>query len=330
RVPWFGESPKMLESRRLTPLTIVVIAALTLCILLRRPGSGGARVPALRPHRGSPAQESSFAYASLCVGDAILSGTLVLFHSLRKVNANADLVAMTYNVSEESLRHLHRYGVRTYPVEPLEVETVISSRLEAMEARDDILWTKLRVWQLEDYTRVIMMDADLLVLRNSDELFEYPELAACPMADQKEKIQFYQTAEYGLAVRNKVDRKKDRSNLLPGWSGLNSGVTVLAPSNLTFTLMMNELSIIPHRPCCPSQEFIFHYFEERGRFFRLPLVYNSRLSEDGEGGPMPLHIKIYHFVSGKPWKKRDSFVLNKIWWQYKEEVDAMLGLQTVE
>ncbi|KAJ3210154.1 hypothetical protein HDU67_005613 [Dinochytrium kinnereticum] len=190
---------------------------------------------------GKPLKRPRYAYATLCIGDGILPGALVLYHSLKKVKAQAEFVAMTYNMSKKSLEILHSQGIRTHPVQPLDVRTYIASRVQSMEQRDWILWTKLRVWQLEDFDKVILMDSDLIVLKNTDELFQMPELSANAMSDPSEKIQFYSTSEYGLAVRNQVSKYK-RSTLIRGWSGLNSGVTVLRPSNITFSLLLNELS----------------------------------------------------------------------------------------
>ncbi|KAJ0014426.1 hypothetical protein Pint_19887 [Pistacia integerrima] len=39
-------------------------------------------------------------------------------------------------------------------------------------------YSKLRVWQLIEYEKVIFIDADLLVLRNIDKFFSYPQLSA--------------------------------------------------------------------------------------------------------------------------------------------------------
>ncbi|KAJ3412082.1 hypothetical protein HDV05_001306 [Chytridiales sp. JEL 0842] len=278
--------------------------------------------PPLVNDPSSPPQKWHNAFASLCVGDSIVYGTLVLFYSLKLVNSKADLVALTHNLSSTAIDKLHRFGVRTYPVEPLSVETYMLQKAESMEMRDTILWSKLRAWQLEDYEKVIMLDSDLLVLKNLDELFQMPELAGSPMSDPKEKIQFFKTSEYGLRVRNKVDRHKT-TGLQEGWSGLNSGVTVIQPNNGTFTKMLNELSIIPNRPCCPSQEFIFHYFEERLSYHRIPFIYNTRAS-DGDGGKVTSNTKVYHFVGAKPWKKKDRSKFNLLWWTFRKKVEDIV------
>jgi hypothetical protein len=71
------------------------------------------------------------------------------------------------------------------------------------------------------------------------------------MVNLKEKTLFFQSQELGLSVRNKV--KQDGMDLFPApalvphWSGVNSGVSVLTPSNETFAELVNEISIFPNR-----------------------------------------------------------------------------------
>jgi alpha-N-acetylglucosamine transferase len=92
------------------------------------------------------------------------------------------MVAMIYGMSDTSQAMLHAFGIRTYVVSSLDMDLYRSSEKgENMESRDGILWSKLRVWQLEDYDKVVMLDTDLIVLKNCDELFLYPEFAASPM-----------------------------------------------------------------------------------------------------------------------------------------------------
>ncbi|KAJ3407288.1 hypothetical protein CcCBS67573_g02308 [Chytriomyces confervae] len=283
------------------------------------------------------ADAQKYAYASLCFGDVTVDGTLVLFMALKAHNAQADFVALTHNLSRAAETRLARHGVRSISVEPLQTKKhyMTAKKKPQTDFRDAILWSKLRAWQLTDYSKVIMMDADLLVLENVDELFQMPQVAASAMVHPSEKISFFKTSEYGMRPRNKIDRKSRDSSVLEGWSGLNSGVTVLKPSNETFQNLLSELSIIPNRPCCPSQEFIYNFFEERKQYFRLPAVYNGRVissaanggddedTEDSNASSLALRqlTKIHHFVGAKPWKKRDvSSVMNRLWWEYMDKV----------
>lgn len=205
--------------------------------------------PLLTLANGNPEQAHPHAYATLCVGDSFVLGTLVLFHSLRRTGARADFVALTAKLSPSSVQMLQNYGIRVFVVQPLQISLYSSYQHQKSDARDSILWTKLRVWQLIDYAKVVMLDSDLLALKNSDELFEMPEFASTPMVDPKEKTLFFKTSDLGLKLRNKIkeDFPLSSSSVLLNWSGVNSGVSVLKPDNATFTDILNELSILPNR-----------------------------------------------------------------------------------
>lgn len=265
---------------------------------------------------------------------------MVLFHSLLKSGTKRNLVAMYRNLSENNIARLRRLGVTLIPNNPLDIMFISSD--EGMEERDQKLFSKLRVWELVEYTKVVQMDSDMVVLKNIDELFRLPEITASAMSDTDEKIIFFERAGVKLSDYIRL-QGLDSPRLLPGWSGLNSGIVVLKPSLETFHDMMQQLSQYPKRVCCPSQEFIYNYFEQQGGFFRLPLVYNTRrLSNLDIGDPRQLKLllpqaKVFHYVFHvKPWsippgEQRVDFVEH--WWKLSEEVDKFLikeGLGIVE
>jgi glycogenin glucosyltransferase len=39
-------------------------------------------------------------------------------------------------------------------------------------------FTKLRIWQQTKFTKIVFFDADVIALKNVDELFQYEELSA--------------------------------------------------------------------------------------------------------------------------------------------------------
>jgi glycogenin glucosyltransferase len=43
-----------------------------------------------------------------------------------------------------------------------------------------ITFTKLHLWSLEQFSKVVFLDADTLVLKNVDDLFDHDEFSACP------------------------------------------------------------------------------------------------------------------------------------------------------
>ncbi|MBV2186196.1 MAG: glycosyl transferase, partial [Rhizobium sp.] len=72
---------------------------------------------------------------------------------------------------------------------------------------------KLRLWQLIDYATCIFIDADAIVLKTIDKLFDYPEFSAAPNVYES----------------------------LADFHRLNSGVFVAKPSLATFGAMLKQL-----------------------------------------------------------------------------------------
>nr|GEW16031.1 putative UDP-glucuronate:xylan alpha-glucuronosyltransferase 3 [Tanacetum cinerariifolium] len=78
------------------------------------------------------------------------------------------------------------------------------------DAYNEYNYSKFRLWQLTNYDKIIFIDADLLILRNIDFLFEMPEITA---------------------IGNNATL-------------FNSGVMVIEPSNCTFKLLMDHINEI--------------------------------------------------------------------------------------
>jgi lipopolysaccharide biosynthesis glycosyltransferase len=143
-------------------------------------------------------------------------------------------------------------------------------------------------------------------------------------------MKFKKNGRMNFLVRNKPSDDDEYSQSLQvlNWSGVNSGVSVLKPNNDTFTELVNELSILPNRVCCPSQEFLYYFFEQRNMYFRLPPVYNGRMSThltDHEWASYLMEMKIYHFLGTKPWKKRAGAQMNRLWWKYRDELNQEMS-----
>ncbi len=168
------------------------------------------------------------AYVTLVTNDDFAIGAATLMRSLAHVGTGADRVVMlSGGVSETAVARLAATGARLVPVEPLPV----SDAFAASHARDRLHgaapftkgtkpafhtpldnFMKLRLWQL-DYDRVVFLDADTLVLRDIDRLFEYPEFCAAPNVYES----------------------------LSDFHRLNSGVFTARPSRTTFDAMMDRL-----------------------------------------------------------------------------------------
>lgn len=119
---------------------------------------------------------SKFAYVTLVTSDSYVVGALVLSHSLRKRGCQHDIVCIVTpeTVSTAAVSVLHSHFDRVVPVGLLRSKDY--DNLELLGRRElDVTFTKLHAWNPDvlPYTRAVFMDADTLVMRNVDELFEY-------------------------------------------------------------------------------------------------------------------------------------------------------------
>lgn len=104
------------------------------------------------------------------------------------------MVLHTGGVPEASLKRLSARGATLVPVDLLPTSAAFDARhaKSAIHARNPFTkgtkppfhtpldnFAKLRLWELP-HERAVFLDADTLVVRNIDRLFDYPELCAAP------------------------------------------------------------------------------------------------------------------------------------------------------
>lgn len=121
-----------------------------------------------------------YAWVTLATNDAYSLGALVLAHSLRRVGTKHELaVLVTPGVTEVMREKLS--SVFSVVMEVNVLDSKDEANL-ALLARPElgITFTKLHCWRLTQYDKCVFLDADTLVVRNCDELFEREELSAAP------------------------------------------------------------------------------------------------------------------------------------------------------
>ncbi|MEE4117912.1 MAG: glycosyltransferase family 8 protein [Paracoccaceae bacterium] len=229
------------------------------------------------------------AYVTLVTKADYARGAAALLRSIARTGSAADRVVLhTPAVPGEMLERLAGLGARL-------VETGLLDTSDAFDAAHakGVLhraapfgrgskppfhtpldnFVKLRVWQLEEYRRVVFVDADALVLQECDRLFAYPEFSAAPNVYES----------------------------LADFHRLNSGVFVADPSAATFARMMAALD----RPGAfwrrTDQTFLETWFPD---WHGLPVFFNM-LQYVWLNMPELWHwpsIRILHFQYDKPWQ----------------------------
>ncbi|KAL6955429.1 putative UDP-glucuronate:xylan alpha-glucuronosyltransferase 3 [Sarracenia purpurea var. burkii] len=132
-------------------------------------------------------------------------GAIAAAQSIRMAGSTRDLVVLV----DDTITDYHQRGLEAAGWKIRTIQRIRNPKAER-DAYNEWNYSKFRLWQLTDYEKIIFIDADLLILRNIDFLFEMPEISA--------------TGNNG--------------------SLFNSGVMVVEPSNRTFQLLMDHINDI--------------------------------------------------------------------------------------
>ena len=168
------------------------------------------------------------AYVTLVTNPDYLPGAVALVRSLALTGTEADVVVL-HTPPAGDLSALTALGARLAACGLLPLSDAFNAAHSRRAQHDRAPFTKggkpafhtpldnfvkLRLWQLP-YQRVVFIDADALVLRPIDRLFDYPEFSAAP------------NVYAGLA----------------DFRRLNSGVFAARPSEATFAAMLVRLDV---------------------------------------------------------------------------------------
>lgn len=259
--------------------------------------------------------EHRSAYFTLFSNDAYLPGILCLHHSLQRVNSSYPLVILTTpSVSPQyiqQLQSLHGCIIR-YSSPPLLIGIVNHSNYARPLYAE--CWTKLRMWEAEEYERIVYLDADMVVLRNIDHLFDI----CC--SDSKNG-EFYAVGDcYGGRLEAK-ERDAccffDSNTTKPEY--FNAGFCVLTPNKGEYQRMLAALPTWPERETSrfSEQDFLNYYYKDTWK--HLPYTYNAqkRIKVHHPNLWDLQQIHVVHYVDEKPWSHR--WAVENI--EYREEVE---------
>ena len=240
---------------------------------------------------------SRFSYATLVTNADYALGALALARSLAAVDSQWGLTVLTtpnaanHSDSSQGLDQLEATGATIQVVETLPTSTEFAERhsRRSQHARSPFTkgtkpifhdpldnFCKLHLWQLENFDRIVFLDADTLVVKNIDRLFGYPQFSAAP--------NLYESL---------VDMHR-----------LNSGVFVAQPARETYDHMLAMLDSPDAYWPRTDQTFLEQYFPN---WHGLPYTYNTlqyvffNLPELWQWKS----INVVHYQYEKPWQEHN-------------------------
>ncbi|XP_050221281.1 putative UDP-glucuronate:xylan alpha-glucuronosyltransferase 4 [Mercurialis annua] len=213
--------------------------------------------------RVNPNLKRKIAYATvLHSSEAYVCGAIALAQSIIQTNSTKALILLhDSSITPKSLRGLRAAGWKTKLIEP------IRSPSAKKGSYNEWNYSKLRVWQLTKYDKIIFIDADIVVLKNIDEFFTYPQLSASG---------------------------NDKSLF-------NSGIMVIEPSECMFQDLMSKTRILASYNG-GDQGFLneaFTWWHRLPKKLNYLKVYRNRINDNHR--EIPNHVYAVHLLGLKPW-----------------------------
>lgn len=263
-------------------------------------------------------------YVSILTTDSYLFGALTLWKSLMSTDPKYPFhLLITPNLSDDTKMLLDKSGINCITIDPIK-----NPILKNKNDRRYYNYSKLNMWNMVEFEKIVYLDADMVVLHNIDELFDKPNMSS--------------TNSGGWLP----DKK--------GWKQLNSGLIVLEPSNIIFEDMKKKVGVIEKEKGKGDQAFIHQYYEDwpTKNKLHLPHIYNVfdchlkgykkhfgyymdlKVKKDNSNYDEK-RVKIIHFIGQqKPWhiideiKKKenpdDEWDAKKVWVKYYRDVKSYI------
>ncbi|KAL8170883.1 hypothetical protein V2J09_022687 [Rumex salicifolius] len=187
-------------------------------------------------------------------------GAIALAQSILQTNTTKDLVLLAdASISARSIQGLSDAGWKIKRIKR------IRSPNAKPDAYNEWNYSKLRVWQLTDYDKVMFIDADFILLHNLDRFFSYPQLSAA-------------------ANNHHI---------------FNSGIMIVEPSQCFFDRMMRDRhSILSYNG--GDQGFLNELFTWWHRL-TIKLNYLKIFMKPTDSREVPNDRLTIHFLGMKPW-----------------------------
>ncbi|KAJ6360042.1 hypothetical protein OIU85_004813 [Salix viminalis] len=256
-------------------------------------------------------QRTEEAYATLLYGDEFLLGVRVLGKSIRDTGSTKDIVVL---VSD---------GVSDYAKKLLVADGWIVEKISLLanpnQVRPKRFWgvyTKLKIFNMTNYKKVVYLDADTIVVKSIEDLFKCAKF--CANLKHSER--------------------------------LNSGVMVVEPSETVFNNMMSKVTTLPSYTG-GDQGFLNSYYAEfpNAHVFqpdlpeevrktrpvpdmeRLSTLYNADVGLYMLANKWMVdenELRVIHYTLGplKPWDWWTSWLLKPVdvWQRVREQLDESL------
>eukprot|EP00252_Welwitschia_mirabilis_P010475 TRINITY_DN23754_c0_g1_i3.p1 TRINITY_DN23754_c0_g1~~TRINITY_DN23754_c0_g1_i3.p1 ORF type:complete len:372 (+),score=27.57 TRINITY_DN23754_c0_g1_i3:104-1117(+) len=288
---------------------------------------------------------SNRAYITFLAGAGdYVKGVVGLVKGLGKSKSVYPLVvAVLPDVPEEHREILRNQGCIVREIEPIYPPP--QHQVQFAMAYYVINYSKLRIWAMEEFSKMIYLDADIQVFDNIDHLFELPDGYFYAAMDCFCEKTWSHTLQYKVGYcqqsPERVEWREEEFGERPP-RYFNAGMFVFEPSISTYENLLEKLQVTPPTSFA-EQDFLNMFF--RDVYKPIPLDYNMVLAmlwRHPENVDVE-KVKVAHYCAtgSKPWRytgkeenmQRDDIkMLVKKWWEIFDDpsLDVDVTAESVE
>jgi len=209
--------------------------------------------------------QNSHAYVTALFSEDYKTAVEVLGVSLQQTRTKVDMVVMvTKSIGQEVRNELKEYGWKIFEVEEMSVNK------RSIPARWRKNLTKLKLWEMTNYNKIIYLDGDMIVLKNIDHLFTCSK-PLCATID------------------------------VPIPTKFNAGLLVLSPNSSTYGDMLEQWNNKSDFSDV-EQGLLNYYFDMDTVAGVLPFKYNAHAYANMRNVMFDIEdVHVIHFTTFKPW-----------------------------
>lgn len=243
------------------------------------------------------------AYVTLLSTDEYINGLVVLNKSLIEHNAEYLLYCLvTPNISKDNLTLLEKLNIPYIKVEQIYKDNYKNKTAVGFDyQQDENNWhhamAKLHIFELTQFSKIVYIDADIVVTQNIDDLFERPHMS-CLVGDR--------------GPREDV--------LNPNCNTLNAGLMVIEPSQDLYKDIIKFLNSPEFQPNEPihDQLLLVEYYKDwpKHEELHIPTCYAAPITTFDRGGGSECYlyhmeeIKAIHVLNVKPWMMNRKYFID--------------------
>ncbi len=291
--------------------------------------------------------KKNYAYVTFVMsGDTYIAPAIVLAESIRKLGSMADLVVLvTKDVSIEGKEILKIFYDYVEEVEYINFENQ-ETTIKENSAHLNMSFTKFRVFNLTQYKKILLVDADTIILKYPDHLFTLNSPAGVYLPNKEEiitydngekrtynkKIEWFnkycKCCSHGKIISKSITDKieeglsKDKNNL----SAISGGLILLEPSEEEFNKILKDIntlkmSKIINKLIWPFQQYLTMRYS--GNWTSIEPIFLGL-----DGFPHWSVLNALHFSKNKPFKLENKYSIEarvnfedfQLWYKFYRDI----------